>query len=147
VLRQIFVGTLLLITVVMTSVASADRDWPLEWHSMVIWPNADTNWTVDQGGAQVDIQGNKFTASMQNGNFVLKGTISGKRVTTVATAIGTDMDPFILRGDIQRVRTRLTDPSNGWGWDRISLSAPGGFYVGLNRKVRSGAAPGETPTK
>jgi hypothetical protein len=146
-LRRTLVGALLASTLALIPAESMARDWPLDWNFIIVWPNAGTNWTVDQGIANVDLKGNKFTASTKNGDFVLKGRISGAHVTATGTAIGTEMDPLTLHGDIQRARTRLSDPSNGWGWDRISLTAPGGFYVGLNRKVRSGAAPGETSEK
>jgi hypothetical protein len=146
-LRQTFVGALLVLAMAALPVEAMARDWPLDWHWIIVWPNAQTNWTVDQGIAKVDIHGDKFTAVTKKGDFILKGSISGNRVTAVGTVIGTEVDPFTLHGDIQKVRTRLSDPSNGWGWDRISLTAPGGFYVGLNRAVRSAAAPGKIPGK
>ena len=118
-------------------IASAQaKDAPQEWHWIIVWPNAQTHWDVSQGIAKVEFKGNRFTATMDPG-FVLAGSISGKHVTAAAKSIGTEMDSFTMHGDIQRVRT---DPENRWGWDRISLNAPGGFYVGLNRRVRLDAA-------
>jgi len=127
------------------SLAATTQERPLGWHWLILWPNGESNGTIDQGTAEVRFQGRNFTASMNNGEILLKGTISGTQVSAIETVIGTDREPFVVHGDIQKVRTRLSDPSNGWGWDRISLAAPGGFYVSLFRKVRSGAAPGKTP--
>jgi hypothetical protein len=119
------------------------KDYPLEWHWINVRPNDEAGWSVANGTADVAFKGSTFNASLNGGTIILKGTISGNHVVATETVIDTDMSPFILRGNIQRSRTRLSDASSGWGSDRISLFSRGGFYLALFRKVRSGAPPGK----
>ena len=139
--RKRSVVALVALFISLIPIRAVAQEWPLDWHWIIVRPNDQKNWTVDQGTAKVELSRNGFMANTNDGSFVLKGTIVGWHVTATGTTIGTDMDPIVFHGDIQSVRTRLSDPSNGWGWDRISLTSRGGFYAGLYRRVRSGAAP------
>jgi hypothetical protein len=132
----------LLLAVFGMAAPVAAQDYPQSWHWIVVTPNDQENWKSERGeSGKIDVHGDSFSASLGDGDILLKGSVRNGHVIVVETLMGTDAAPMTFQGDWQRERTRLTDPSNGWGSDRISLYAPGGFYIGLFRHVRSGAPP------
>jgi hypothetical protein len=127
------------------------QDFPLEWHWVHVMPRmADEQWEVQNGiKADVNFTGQKFTArlfdspvsvSANDPVLILEGRVRGKTVTAIETQPGTDAGRTIFTGTIVRDRTRLENASNGWGSDRISLTA-GNEFIGLSRAVRSGSPP------
>jgi len=124
----------------------AAQDYPQPWHWIVMAPDDQAGWKTQEGeNAELTLNGNRFSASLDGGAILLKGSVHGARVVATETVVGTDASPMTFHGEWQRSRTRLTDASNGWGSDRISLTAPGGFYIDLFRHVRSGEPPGKSP--
>jgi len=131
----------------------ATPEYPLEWHWVRVAPGAGAApWEVQQSAiARVTFRGDDFTAYLFDDDnktatgeatFILKGHITSHQVTAVEEQVGTDARPWTLHGSIVRGRSRLSDPSNGWGEDRISLVS-GAEFIGLTRAVRSGAPPGK----
>jgi hypothetical protein len=132
---------------------SATPEYPLEWHWVRVEPGAGTTpWEVQQSAvARVTFSGDDFTARLfdddnksatGDATIILKGHIAGRQVTAIEIQVGTDATPWTLHGSIVRSRTRPSDPSNGWGEDRISLGS-GAEFIGLMRMVRSGAPAGK----
>ena len=152
-MRQMLGFSLFLLMTSFLPVQSAMPEYPLEWHWIHVRPGAGTEpWAVQQSAAaRVTFGADGFTAYLFDDNnknaigdatIILRGHIIGHRVTAVETLVGTDTTPWTLHGSIVHGRTRLTDPSNGWGEDRISLVS-GAEFIGLTREVRSGAPPGK----
>ncbi len=87
------------------------------------------------------LRANHFSISLtkdhlSGSDVVLSGSIDGNDIRAREIQQGTDAAPITFRGKIAKTRTPLTSAAQGWGSDRIWLSTPGGFYVGLFRTVQ-----------
>jgi len=129
------------------------QGFPLEWHWVRVTPTQRAmNWEIEQSAkAEMTFKGDNFTARLfadgdralgDQPDIILQGRIRGSHVTAIATRPDTDTGPLTMQGSITRARTLLKNPSNGWGEDRISLTA-GSEFIGLSRQVRRGAPPGK----
>ncbi len=114
-----------------------------KWHWVWVRPNLPKGgWTTFQGEASVASKGSRFHVTLQGSSsdeeagLVLDGSITGKSVRATGIEPGTDAGTWHFVGTIDRTRTKLSDPSNGWGFDIISLHGSDEF-VGLYRDVRS----------
>jgi hypothetical protein len=113
----------------------------IKWHWVWVKPTRN-GWTAFEGDAPVSRTGSRFEVTLdgvsaaEQPSLKLDGTIVGARVSATGTQLGTDAYPEHYTGSIERARTKLTDPSNGWGFDRITLRA-GTTFVGLYRDVKS----------
>ena len=111
------------------------------WHWIWVEPSR-TGWAAIEGDAPVRRSGNRFVVTLdgafpdRQGSLKLVGAIAGTRVSAVGTLLDTDAEPERYTGTIQRERSKLTDPANGWGSDRMMLHT-GPTFVGLYRTVRS----------
>jgi|GEM_PF-6183081 len=123
------------------SAQSGPRD--AKWHWVWVRPNLQKGgWTMDEGEASVMLKANSFHAALQRSSsdekpeWVIDGSIQGKSVRAKGVEPGTDAGAWLFKGAIDRVRTKLSDPSNAWGRDIIALHSSDEF-VGLYRDVRS----------
>ena len=99
-------------------------------------PISSEGWTTFQGDAEVTVSRSHFDVVLKGASrdwqpeLHLRGSIVGHSVQAVGTFEGTDEEPQRFVGAIWRERTERTDPSNGWGSDRIVLRSRAAF-VGL----------------
>jgi hypothetical protein len=88
-------------------------------------PAPSKGWHVFQGTASVNLVGVRLEATLDGvspnwqPSLHLQGSIVGRNVLATGTEIGTDAAPWHCSGTYAKVRTKLSDPSNGWGSDRI----------------------------
>ena len=120
------------------SPAAADNTlW--DWLWIVPSPDPLKGWDTFTGQSNVNFDGQSLNATLEgHGNWELHvvGRIAGRSATVTITQGGTDANPETYAGDYVFVRARPTDPSNGWGWDRISVRN-GPSYLALYRRVHS----------
>lgn len=120
--------------------AAADNSsW--EWLWVVPSPDPSKGWTTFTGHANVAFDGHSLNATLESHGewdprLQIRGQIVGRNVTITLTEMGTDAVPTRYSGTYFPVRTRLTDPSNGWGEDRI-VAQSGTSYLSLRRTVQS----------
>jgi len=115
-----------------------------DWHWVRVAPDAVSGWQIEQGTAEVTLDGGRLKAVLRTGGspkvdaYTLEGAVRGRDVTATEIEIGTDASPFRLTGTLTRTRTPAGAPSRGWGSDRITLNGSD-RHLGLFRRV----APGE----
>jgi hypothetical protein len=128
--------------VIASPLAHGQPNTENKWHWIWVAPDYKKGWTTFEGDASVAMKGSRFEVTLdgvsadEQPSLKLVGTIVGKRVAATGIRLGTDASPEHYTGVIARGRTKRTDPSNGWGFDRIVLQA-GPTFVGLYRDVRS----------
>jgi hypothetical protein len=131
-----------MVAAIATSHASAQPTQPGKWRWIWVAPDYRTGWRTFEGYASVKQDGQRFEVTIdgvapdEQPSLRLVGTVIGTKITAIGTLLGTDASPERYVGSIQRERTKLTDPSNGWGSDRMVLRA-GPTFIGLYRDVRS----------
>jgi hypothetical protein len=106
-----------------------------QWHCVFLEPNFDHGWTKFEGDTAIEFVGQsfhvKFLSDAKPGQgeleLDLRGTVQGRHVVATATFEGTDAGPEKFAGRLMRNRTKLSDPSNGWGNDRIFMTSGPAF--------------------
>jgi len=113
-----------------------------KWHWVWVRPKFTKGWQTFEGDAAVTMSGNRFHVTLagssggEEASMKLDGSIKGKSVSAMGIEPGTDAGTWRYVGTIDRQRTKLTDPSRGWGFDIITLRSDNTF-IGLYRDVRS----------
>jgi hypothetical protein len=122
------------------SAEAPEKPWRWVW----LAPDEQRGWVLLEGDAplrRTGAQGFEVTLHGKSGAWEpelrLRGTITGDRVAATGVQMGTDAAPQRWVGRIEQVRTKPSDPSHGWGSDRIVLHA-GANFVGLYRTVQTG---------
>lgn len=129
---------LLAATVSLGSAHAAEPLW--HWIWVVPAPDPTKGWTTFEGVAPVTFNGTTLRANLDGKvagwepALEVKGEIKGKIVRAVVSRPGADAGPERYDGSLIRWRSKQTDPSGGWGEDRIWLHA-GPAYLGLYRQV------------
>lgn len=131
-------------------VSAEQQNWKWLW----VRPDEQEGWTTAKGETSVDLTRHRIDMTIsarlshEQPTLHLHGRVSGlnqvpqdgrvysSRIIATGTLLNTDARPEAYVGTLQSLRTRRSDPSNGWGSDRITLQA-GSTFVTLYRRVRS----------
>jgi hypothetical protein len=111
------------------------------WHWVWLTPSGQ-GWDVIEGDAVVVFAGQDFSTTLRGHSrdyeptLLVQGRVRDGRVEARVVQMGTDASPEQYIGEIKSTRTKLSDPSNGWGDDRISLRDRSSF-LGFYRSIRS----------
>jgi len=119
------------------------------WHWVWLTPSGQ-GWDVIEGDAVIVFAGQNFSTTLKGhsrgyeATLLVQGRIRDGRVEASMVQMGTDASGEQYVGEMQSTRTKLSDPSNGWGDDRISLRDRSSF-LGFYRSIR--AAEGQPKSR
>ena len=131
-----------LVALIGTASSAAADNTLWDWVWIVPSPDPLQGWDTFTGQSNVNFDGQSLNATLKvdgngvSGDVNLIGRITGRNATVTVIEIGTDAKPETYTGDYIFVRSKPTDPSNGWGSDRVSVRS-GSSYLALYRRVHS----------
>jgi hypothetical protein len=112
------------------------------WRWVWVVPDETKGWRTFEGDAPVEMKAGHFEVTLEGVSadwqptLKLVGSITGKRAVATGTLLNSDASIERYIGTVERVRTAPTDPSQGWGSDRIILRA-GQSFIGLYRATKT----------
>lgn len=135
-------------TAIATASLAAGPSAAATWHWVWVIADAKNGWQTFEGDCDVVRRGSSFQTTL-NGtspnwqpSVSIKGRlVKGGDVIAVVVLLNSDADAETYRGSMVRNRSKRSDPSAGWGYDRISLHSSSGF-LGLYRSVLSHSGDG-----
>ncbi len=116
------------------------------WHWAVAWQWSNYDWLTCSGdNASVTFTGDHFVTELNcyggqtsqpkthyGLTLHIDGDVKGNQVTAKVTQVGTDASPSMIKGTIERRRSKPMS-STETGDDRIVLTSNDGYFIGLQR--------------
>jgi hypothetical protein len=134
------IGGFLAAALVLGRAAAANAE-DAPWHWTWVTPT-EKGWVTVEGDAAVTLSANRFFAHLKPGapgyspDVRIEGRLANRKAEALVTLEGTDASPETYTGKFRSIRSKLSDPSHGWGSDRISLIA-GSSFLGFYREVQA----------